>query len=112
MSTINEVLRAARSKHALKPMLWRFNQLTDSKWCDASMVDAAQASVVVLASTSTQTLTPELESWIGRFLARNRGRHTTLVALFGAEDAWTISIEETTVAAGKTQLDCEQRLVA
>jgi hypothetical protein len=106
MSTINEVLDAVHQKHALKPMLWRFNQLTDPKWLDLAIADAAQASVVVLASTSAKTLTPDLESWIGSFLAHKRGTRTTLVALFGSEDAWTISIEESLAAAE------QQRLVA
>jgi hypothetical protein len=111
METINGVLRAARGKHALRPMLWRFNQLTDPKWRERAIVDAAVANVVVLASTSAKTLTAELEAWIGDFLAYNRGRRTTIVALFGDEDAWTISIEEASVRADANAV-AEQRLVA
>jgi hypothetical protein len=105
MGTINEVLAALRRKHALKPMLWRFDQLVNSKWREAAIADATTANVVVLASTSAKTLTTELESWIGHFLASKRGTRTTLIALFGTEDAWTISIEESDPAL-------EQRLVA
>ena len=113
MGTINEVLRAARKRHRLHPMLWRFSQLADSKWSDASVADAAQAQVVVLASTSASTLTPELESWIARFLAQRRGRRTTLVALLGPDDAWTITIEEPRIAAvSNSEPIAEQRLVA
>ncbi len=106
MGTINGLLGALRKNHAFKPMLWRFSQLIDPKWREAAIADAAQADVVVLASTSATTLTEELEAWIGSFLARRRGRRTTLVSLFGQEDAWTISIEEPALAAEP------QRLVA
>lgn len=104
MRTINEVLEAVHKKRPLRPMLWRFNQLVHPKWHDAALADAADANVVVLASTAADTLTPELEAWISGFLAHQRGTRTTLVALFGEEDAWTISIEEPAAEA--------QRLVA
>lgn len=93
MSTINEVLRAARHAYRLEPMLWRFDQLAAEKWREPALCDAAKASVVVLAQSASVSLPVEMERWVGEFLARQRHARTTLVALLGNEDAWTISLE-------------------
>jgi hypothetical protein len=93
MSAIDEVLRATAGKFALKPMLWRFDQLIAAKWCDHALSDASTADVVVLANTSAGPLQPAVEDWLSALLARRRGRRITIVSLQGEDDAWTISIE-------------------
>ncbi len=98
MGTIDEVLRAAGG-FALKPMLWRFDQLLAAKWCDHALCDAGNAQVVVLANTATGPLPPAIEDWVSRLLRRKRGHRLTLVSLQGEDEAWTISIE-----ASPTQL--------
>jgi hypothetical protein len=93
MNAIDEVLRATAGKFALKPMLWRFDQLITAKWCDYALSDASAADVIVLANTSPGPLQPAVEEWVSALLARRRGRRITIVSLQGEDDAWTISIE-------------------
>lgn len=98
MRAINEILRAAPRRHVLQPMLWRYDQVCDAKWHGPSLVDAAKADVVVLASSDAKGMPAGLEKWVGDFLALKRGARTTLVALMGHDEAWTISIEGPRVA--------------
>jgi hypothetical protein len=93
MSTINEVLVASGHAYRLEPMLWRFDQVVAAKWREPALVDAARAEVVVLARSAPGGLPAEIEQWVTDFLARKEKGRTTLVALLGHDDAWTISIE-------------------
>lgn len=98
MRAINEVLQAAPRCHELQPMLWRYDQICSEKWRESSLLDAAKADVVVVASSLAGAMPALLEHWVGDFLAHMRGARTTLVALLGHDDAWTISIEGPRVA--------------
>lgn len=91
---IRDALRAHGGNFALQPMLWRFSQLADPKWRERALADTALASVVVLASTEATADHLPVEAWIADLLARRRGLETTLVALLGPDDQWTISIEQ------------------
>jgi hypothetical protein len=93
MSTISDVLRATQGKFAFKPMLWRFDQLAHAKWCDYAISDAAEAAVVVLASSAPGPAPAAIEQWVSSLLQRKRGQRTTVVSLQGEDEAWTISIE-------------------
>lgn len=93
MRTINEVLAASGHSYRLEPMLWRFDQIAAAKWREPALHDAALADVVVLARSAAGSLPGEVEQWVTDFLGRKRHCRTTLVALLGREDAWTISIE-------------------
>jgi hypothetical protein len=93
MAVINEVLGAIPGRFAFKPMLWRFDQLASAKWCDYALTDAADAAVVVLASSASGSPPAAIEQWISLLLNRKRGGQTTIVALQGDEEAWTITVE-------------------
>jgi hypothetical protein len=93
MRTINEVLVASSHPYRLEPMLWRFDQIVAAKWHEPALHDAALADVVVLARSSAGSLPSDVEQWVTDFLGRKQNSRTTLVALLGQEDAWTISIE-------------------
>ncbi len=112
MSAINEVLRASNHNYALRPMLWRFDQLAAAKWRQSSITDASEASVVVLASSSTGDLATEVDAWVTHFLVQRRGRPATIIAILGEEEAWTISIEATQTAQRAMALRPEEQLVA
>lgn len=98
MRTISEVLAASGHPYELEPMLWRFDQLAAAKWREPALTDAALAAVIVLASSAPGSLAPEMETWLADLFARRHGRRTTLVALLGPDDAWTISIESAPAA--------------
>ncbi|HVS52480.1 MAG TPA: hypothetical protein VHD62_09005 [Opitutaceae bacterium] len=99
IAVINEVLRATRRRFAFRPMLWRFDQLAAEKWRACALTDAAATPLVIFASTGAGELSPALESWTNALLTRKRGERLTLVALLGADDTWTISIEGLATAA-------------
>jgi hypothetical protein len=94
MRVINEVLQAAGRRFQFKPMLWRYDQLGHRQWREISLEDATGANVVVLASGTPGGLPRVMAQWVGAFLACNRGRRATLVALMGRDDAWTISLQQ------------------
>jgi hypothetical protein len=93
MGVIAEVLGATDGKFALKPMLWRFDQLANARWCDYALTDAREAAVVVLASSRPGSLPVALEQWIGALIHYQRGQRVTVISLQGEQDAWTITIE-------------------
>jgi hypothetical protein len=93
LTVINEVLDATAGKFALKPMLWRFDQLCADRWSETAIADAHTASVVVLASSAPGPVAPAVESWVTKLLHRKQGGRITVVSLQGEDDAWTISIE-------------------
>ena len=93
MRTINEVLEAAPRPYRLQPMLWRYDQICSEKWRESSLMDAALADVVVVASSTAGAMPAAVEKWVGAFISQMRGTRMTLVALMGQDDSWTISIE-------------------
>lgn len=104
MSEIRDVLAATRRGYELHPMLWRFDQLGAPSWREVALRDAANAAVVVLAGSEPGSLPASLERWVSTLLSRKEGRPTTIVAVLGATDAWTITIEKpATAAAALTQ---------
>ena len=113
MDAINDIFRATPRGHVLKPMLWRFDQLTAPKWHERALVDACAAAIVIFTSTPAAPFSAKLEGWVSELLARKRGRSTTLVALLGPEEAWTVTIEQpAAVASPHPAVVEEQRLVA
>lgn len=75
-------------------MLWRFQQLESAHWRDRAVNAARDADVVVLTSSTPGALSPAMEAWANDFLRASLGRSITLVAIAGAHEAWTISLEQ------------------
>ena len=92
-STSADAIRVSGRRFQIEPMLWRFEQLASAHWRDRAVQAALQADVIVLAASEPAALGTGIEQWVDSFLAANRGRRATLVAVAGASDAWTISIE-------------------
>ena len=107
-------MRHAGRRFELLPMLWRYDQLSNAHWHEQSVAAALEGDVVVLASTTADAMTRDVEHWIERFIRAAEGRRTTLVVIKGRSDAWTISLEQSKTvgqraAKGRPAL---QRLVA
>ena len=83
-------------------MLWRFDQLGHTRWRGQAFATAAEASVVVLASSTAGGLPKDVEQWANDFVGQRLTTRTTLVALLGQDDAWTISIEGTVTSVPAT----------
>lgn len=94
MEVIRDVLADNGSGFGFSPMLWRFDQLNGANWSELALRDAANADIVVLASTESGGLPASLEHWVSALLGRVDGRPVTIVAVFGSTEAWTISIEK------------------
>lgn len=94
ISEIHEVLVASGRSYQFCPMLWRFDQLDRPNWNEVALHDATEAAIVVLASTEPTTLPASLEWWVSTLLGRQQQRPVTIVAVLGAAEAWTISIEK------------------
>lgn len=93
-AVIGDAVRESPRKFEIHPLLWRFDQLASAHWSPKAIAAALHADVVVLASSSPTALSPAIEHWITAFLAANCGRPTTLIAISGESEAWTISIEQ------------------
>jgi hypothetical protein len=94
MTEIRNVLLATGRAYEFCPMLWRFDQLAGEHWREVALRDAAEAAIVVLASTDSAIIPAGLECWVSSLLARKQGLPITIVAVLGATEAWTISIEK------------------
>jgi hypothetical protein len=92
-STIKDVLEATPHAYDFQPLLWPFDQLASAHWRERALAAARGADIVVLASSQPGELPALIEHWISALLEEARGRRLTLVAIAGASDAWTISIE-------------------
>jgi hypothetical protein len=95
-STIADAILSTGRHFQVQPMLWRYDQLANGHWRDRAIRAAQEADVVVLASSEPGGLSAGVEDWVNAFLAANLGRRATIVAVAGANDAWTISIEQPT----------------
>lgn len=93
-AVIGDAVRESSRKFEIHPLLWRFDQLASAHWSPKAVAAALHADVVVLTSSSPTALSSAIEQWISAFLAANRGRPTTLIAISGESEAWTISIEQ------------------
>lgn len=93
--TIADAIRSKGRPFHIQPMLWRCDQLASDHWRDRAILAAQEADVIVLASSDPAGLGDGVEGWVNAYLAANRGRAATIIAVSGPYDAWTISIEET-----------------
>jgi hypothetical protein len=69
----------------LVPRLWRFDYLEYDDWFYSALADAADADIIVIATSSTFGLNFEVEKWINTCLPRKRGSNAAIIALLGPE---------------------------
>lgn len=93
-STIADAVRGSGRRFEIQPMLWRFSQLISSHWHDRAITAALDADIIVLASSNSADLSQKIEEWVDAYLAARHGKRTTIVAVLGDSDAWTISMEQ------------------
>ena len=88
-------MRRRDSGFELHPMLWRFDQLHDSRWRETALQDAVRAAILTLAMPHIEALCPPIESWLDELLVRRCGADLRVLALIGQEDAWTLTLSLT-----------------
>lgn len=75
------------------PKLWRFDLLEFSDWSQAAARDAAAADLFIIATRKASPLPPEVGDWIAACQAQRKGPALGLVALFGPNKAWSLTLE-------------------
>ncbi len=71
----------------LRPLPWRFDELTSESWGRRALADAERAQIVIVAASATGPLSEDTRRWIAEALALRRGQSTAVVALGEGDDA-------------------------
>jgi hypothetical protein len=100
VSTITRMLNQAEEPMHLVPALWRFDVMDDANCRARATADAVASDLLVLATDRPDALPTHVESWVSDFIARRRGTSVTILAMWGMEDEWTVSLLERSAAGG------------
>lgn len=87
------LLRDSYPEVELDLVVWELDRLDDSDWSDIAASAAADADLLVLATSSANSISRAGEKWLASCLALRGGRAITLLAFFGTDAPWTISME-------------------
>jgi hypothetical protein len=101
LAMLNRVLRHEPGAVHLIPSLWRFDVLETAECSERALADAIAADLFILSTSASETIAAGIERWVSTFLSRRRGTGTAILALFGPDDEWSISIQEADSAATK-----------
>ena len=99
LGTLTRLLAVDAEPMHLLPALWRFELLDDPHGCQQALADAAGADLLILATHKPDAIPEAVEKWVSAFLAQRRESSTAILALFGAEDDWSISVQDKVSAA-------------
>lgn len=91
---ISRLVSLSDSEFALKPVLWRFDLLEYASLAQAAASDVLRADLLVLATEKTRALPSAAKRWLEECFAHGKGPRPATVALFGADDDWSILAED------------------
>jgi hypothetical protein len=74
--------------------VWRFDLLEDETWHAAATREAVDAEIIIVSTSQPNALPDTVNQWIEDCLAQKTSAGTVLLALFGDENAWMISIHD------------------
>lgn len=77
---------------ALRPMLWRFEQLLEPRWREVAAHDALRAECVLLAIDRAEALDVQLERWIDALRDRAGSATLSLIVSVHNEDMWAMTM--------------------
>ena len=97
MNRINANLRIEQSNRKLQPLLWRFDQLDQPRWREMALVDATQASAIVIALSDEMPLNASADAWLANLANRQKGAGIHVTALLN-EEFWSISLAPSAAA--------------
>jgi len=66
-------------------LLWSFDLLEDTDWAEVASDDAVKADILIIATSSANSLPPTVGRWAQAAISRKEGTATAVVALFGTE---------------------------
>jgi hypothetical protein len=94
VSTMRRLVGQTPEPTHLVPVLWRFDVLADAAHQARATVDALDADLLLVATDRPEALPPHVEAWVTDFLTRRRGSPVTILAMWGLDDDWTVSLLE------------------
>ena len=94
LAMLDRVLQHDHAAVHLFPSLWRFDLLKDPEWRDDAVADAITANLLILSTSGQETIAEGIDGWVSTFLSCRRETDTAILALFGPDDEWTISVQQ------------------
>jgi hypothetical protein len=94
MAVAKRMLEESGDTTGCAPSVWRFDLLDEPRCREHATIDAVAADLLILATEKPDALPTTVENWVSDFLARRRGTPVTILAMWGLEDEWTISLYE------------------
>jgi hypothetical protein len=85
MRVLGNVAAALGDAIEFEPMPWSFELLADVDWRKVAASEAVNADIVIIASSSSRPLPPEVGRWTKAAIQQKQGTATAVVALFGPE---------------------------
>ena len=77
-----------------RPTLWRVDLLEDPDWREKALADAVAADLLILATSASHSLPACVDRWMSEVLSQRRGSSTAILVTFGADDEWSILVQE------------------
>jgi hypothetical protein len=90
----------------MQPMLWRFDQLAECRWREMALQDATRAGVIVIALNDQMPLSSAAIAWLAALATRHHGASINVLAVWN-EEAWSISLQQTTDAVAEVPMTPE-----
>jgi hypothetical protein len=94
MNLLTQMLQRETNTVHLIPALWRFDLLEDPDWCERALADAVAADLLILATSKPHSIPTGVDRWVSALLSQRRGTGTAILAWFGSDDEWSISVQE------------------
>lgn len=98
VGTMQRLIAQGEEPTQLVPHLWRRDLLCDVACRARATADAVASDLLILAAHGAEALAFELEDWVADLIARHPGLPVTILAMWGVEDKWTVSLLERNVA--------------
>ncbi len=94
MGLVRRMLEQAGGPIHLFPAVWRFDLFEQAKARAHAAAEAGAADLLIVATARPDALPAAVERWISDFIAWRRGTPVTILAMWGLDDEWTISLYE------------------
>ncbi len=86
---------------------WRYDLLLDLEWRRAATIDALQADLTILSGRDAHEMPPRVNQWMEECRLHRGERSHALLALFDADDSWSISMRDQYGYHSTRQLGCQ-----
>ncbi|MBI3418405.1 MAG: hypothetical protein HY043_24205 [Verrucomicrobia bacterium] len=109
MQVVTDLGKSSGDDFEFEPLPWSFEELGDVYWREVAARDAAEADILIIATSGLRPLPPAVEQWAETVINRKRGTSAAIVALFGPEEdpdgAGSTRLEAIQTAAQQAGLD-------